>query len=206
MRIPVIISSPGLLTQYMWNPWGQNFACGNYDYRYFLFGLKMTIIVILRSLTHTPTHTLALALTLTLQDDVNLLSKGKGFSKGKCLESKFILIILATKKYYFVPCVDLLLEKYRVEFRVNLTWGFTLTGAYSNVLFPGLSLRVGGRGFSPVYYERGPGYFHRKIEEKWNQKKSLAVWFPTSCCIYPETWNLSDIHVLLPRFSLFFWN
>ena len=61
---------------------GTNFACGNYDYRYFLFGLKMTIIVILRSLTHTPTHTLALALTLTLQDDINLLSKGKGFSKG----------------------------------------------------------------------------------------------------------------------------
>ena len=129
----------------------------------------LTIIVILRSLTHTPTHTLALALTLTLQDDVNLLSK------GKCLESKFILFILATKKYYFVPCVDLLLEKYRVEFRVNLTWGYTLTGAYSNVLLPGLSLRVGGRGFSPDYYERGPGYFHRKIEEKWNQKKSLAV-------------------------------
>ena len=130
---------------------GTNFACGNYNYRYFLFGLKvtitglLTIIVILRSLTHIPTHTLALALTLTLtlQEDINLLSK------GKCLESKFILFILATKKYYFVPCVDLLLEKYRVEFRVNLTWGFTLTGAYSNVLLPGLSLRVEGRGFSP---------------------------------------------------------
>ena len=82
---------------------GTTFDCGCYDYRYFLFGLKMTIIIILRSLTHTPTHTLALALTLTLQDDINLLSKGKGFSKGKCLESKFILFILATKKYYFVP-------------------------------------------------------------------------------------------------------
>ena len=34
---------------------GTNFAGGNnYDYRYFLFGLKMTIIVILRSLTYTP--------------------------------------------------------------------------------------------------------------------------------------------------------
>ena len=162
---------------------GTNFACGNYNYRYFLFGLKvtitglLTIIVILRSLTHIPTNTLALALTLTLtlQEDINLLSKGKGFSKGKCLESKFIVIILATKKYYFVPCVDLLLEKYRVEFSVNLTWGFTLTGAYSNVLLPGLSLRAGDRGFSPDYYERGPGYFHRKIEEKLNQKKSLAV-------------------------------
>ena len=84
----------------------------------------------------------------------------------KYLESKFILIILATKKYYFVPCVDLLLEKYRVEFRVSLTWGFTLTGAYSNVLLLGLSLRSGGWGFSLDYYERGPGYFHRKKEEK----------------------------------------
>ena len=74
---------------------GTNFACGNYDYGYFLSGLKMTIIVILRSLTHTPTHTLALALTLTLQYDIHLLSKGKGFSKSKCLESKFILFILA---------------------------------------------------------------------------------------------------------------
>ena len=101
---------------------GTNFAYGNYNYRYFLFGLKvtitglLTIIVILRSLTHIPTHTLALALTLalTLQEDINLLSK------GKCLESKFILFILATKKYYFVPCVDLLLEKYRVEFNMGV--------------------------------------------------------------------------------------
>ena len=53
---------------------------------------------------------------ITLQDDINLLSKGKGFSRGKCLDRKFILFILATKKYYFVLCVDLLLEKYRVEF------------------------------------------------------------------------------------------
>ena len=178
---------------------GTNFACGNYDYRYFLFGLKMTIIVILRSLTHTPTHTLALALalTLTLQDDINLLSKGKGFSKGKCLESKFILFSLALPHAWTFCWKNI---------ESNLTWGFTLTGAYSNVLLPGLSLRVGGRGFSLDYYERGPGYFPMKIEEKWNQKKSLAVWFPNSCCIYPETWNLSDINVLLPRFSLFFWN
>ena len=49
----------------------------------------MTIIVILRSLTHTPTHTLAQ--TLTLQEDINLLSKGKGH------ESKFILYL---PKYY----------------------------------------------------------------------------------------------------------
>ena len=142
---------------------GTTFASGNYDYRYFLFGLKMTIIVILRSLTHTQTHTLALTLTLTLQEDINLLSKGKGFSKGKCLESKFILFILAAKKYYFVPCVDLLLEKYRVEFNmgVYIDWCILKSPVTSR-----LSLRVGGRGFSPDYYERGPGYFHREIEEK----------------------------------------
>ena len=127
-----------------------NFAYGNYDYRYFLFGLKMTIIVILRSLTHTPTHTLALALTLTLQDDINLLSKGKGFSKSKCLESKFILFILALP-HAWTFCWK--------NTESNLTQGFTLTGAYSNVLFPGLSLRVGGRVFSPNYYVRTPASF-----------------------------------------------
>ena len=43
----------------------------------------MTILAILRALTHNPTHTLALnlnvslALTLTLQEDIILLSKGK---------------------------------------------------------------------------------------------------------------------------------
>ena len=134
---------------------GTNFACCNYDYRYFLFGLKMTIIVILRSLTHTPTHTLALALTLTLQDDVNLLSKGKGFSNGKCLESKFILFILATKKYYFVPCVDLLLEKYRVEFnmRVYIDWCILKRPVTRAVI------KSWGRGFSPDYYVRVPATF-----------------------------------------------
>ena len=162
MRIPVIILSPGLLAQYLWNPWGQNFACGNYDYRYFLFGLKMTIIVILRSLTHTPTHTLALALTLTLQDDINLLSKGKGFSKGKCVESKFILFILATKKYYFVQCVDLLLEKYRVEFnmRVDTDWCILKRPVTRAVI------KSWGPGIFPRLLCTCSGYFHRKIEEK----------------------------------------
>ena len=104
---------------------GTTFASGNYDYRYFLFGLKMTIIVILRSLTLTPTHTLALA--LTLQDDINLLSKGKGFSKGKCLESKFTLFILALS-HAWTFCWK--------NTESNLTWGFTLTGAYSKALLP----------------------------------------------------------------------
>ena len=41
----------------------------------------------------------------------------------------------------------------------------------------------GGGVISFSYYERGPGYFHWKIEEKQNQKKFLPVWFPLSCCI-----------------------
>ena len=39
----------------------------------------------------------------------------------------------------------------------------------------GLSLRGGGRGFPTAKMNMAPGYFHRKIEEKYNQKKSLAV-------------------------------
>ena len=39
----------------------------------------------------------------------------------------------------------------------------------------GLSLRAGGRGFSPATKRVAPGYFYWKIEEKYNQKKSLAV-------------------------------
>ena len=39
----------------------------------------------------------------------------------------------------------------------------------------GLSLRAGGRGFSPATKTVVPGYFYWKIEEKQNQKKSLAV-------------------------------
>ena len=38
-----------------------------------------------------------------------------------------------------------------------------------------LYLRHRGLGIFPSYYECGPGYFHWKIEEKQNQKKSLAV-------------------------------
>ena len=50
-------------------------------------------------------------------------------------------------------------------------------------------------GISPSYHECALGYFHWKIEEKWNQNKSLAVWFPAyymSCYIYPVSCNLSD--------------
>ena len=59
--------------------------------------------------------------------------------------------------------MNLLLEKYRVEFNmgVYIDWCILKSPVTSR-----LSLRVGGRGFSPDYYERGPGYFHREIEEK----------------------------------------
>ena len=42
-----------------------------------------------------------------------------------------------------------------------------------------LSLRDGGRGFPLATMNVAPSYFLSKIEEKWNQKKSLAVLFPT---------------------------
>ena len=38
-----------------------------------------------------------------------------------------------------------------------------------------LLLRAGGRGFSPATKRVTPGYFYWKMEEKENQKKSLAV-------------------------------
>ena len=34
-----------------------------------------------------------------------------------------------------------------------------------NVIGAGLSLRAGGRGFSPATKRVAPSYFHRKIEE-----------------------------------------
>ena len=40
-------------------------------------------------------------------------------------------------------------------------------------------------GISPSYHECAPGYFHWKIEEKWNQNKSLAVWFPAYLLYLP---------------------
>jgi len=44
-----------------------------------------------------------------------------------------------------------------------------------NIIHPGLSLRSGGRGFPPATMNMAPGYFQRKIKEKENQKKPLAV-------------------------------
>ena len=49
----------------------------------------------------------------------------------------------------------------------------------------GLSLRAGGWGFPPTDMNVVPGYSHWKIEEKFNQKKSLAVWFPAYLLYFP---------------------
>ena len=38
--------------------------------------------------------------------------------------------------------------------------------SYKFPMFAGLSLKGGGRGFSPVAMNVAPGYFRRKIEEK----------------------------------------
>ena len=55
-------------------------------------------------------------------------------------------------------------------------WTITEIRRQSNsVLTSGLSLRAGGRGFSPATKRVAPGYFYWKTEEKYNQKKSLAV-------------------------------
>ena len=58
----------------------------------------------------------------------------------------------------------------------------------SNVSFAGLSLRGGGRGFSQATTNLAPGYFHRKIEEKQDQKKSLAGLIPRLLVVF--TWQL----------------
>ena len=44
-----------------------------------------------------------------------------------------------------------------------------------------------GPGFPPATMNVAPGYLQRKIEEKWNQKKSLAVLFPVYLLYLPGT-------------------
>ena len=43
-----------------------------------------------------------------------------------------------------------------------------------------------GQGFCPAIMNGAPSFFHRKIEEKRNQKKSLAVWFPAYVLYLPS--------------------
>ena len=42
-------------------------------------------------------------------------------------------------------------------------------------LYPGLSLRSGGLGFSPAAMSVAPSYFYWKTEENENQTKFLTV-------------------------------
>ena len=51
---------------------------------------------------------------------------------------------------------------------------------------PGMSLRGGDRGFPPATMNVAPGYFQKNIEEKQNQKKPLAAWFPTNLLYLPS--------------------
>ena len=54
------------------------------------------------------------------------------------------------------------------------------------VMLAGLSLRGRDRGFPPVTINVAPSYFHRKSGEKYNQKKFLAVLFPTYLLYLPS--------------------
>ena len=77
------------------------------------------------------------------------------------------------------------------------------SGALQNVwclvrLHSGLSLRDGGRGFPPAIINMAPSYFQRKIKQKSNQKKPLAVWFPTHLLYLPC--NLKNLVTTLLHF------
>ena len=50
------------------------------------------------------------------------------------------------------------------------------------LVYPGLLLRGRETGICP---SEALAYFQRKMEEKLNQKKPLAVSLLTTCCIYP---------------------
>ena len=73
---------------------------------------------------------------------------------------------------------------------------------------PVLSLGGEGWGFPQatncMNVHVAPGFFHRKIEEKWNEKKSLAALFPTYLSYLPGNLkSYSDIPVLLSIFYHF---
>ena len=70
-------------------------------------------------------------------------------------------------------------------FAGNISFWKCLCTAISIKVVTGLSLRAGGRGFSLAIKRMVPGYFYWKIEEKYNQKKSLAIWFPAYLLYLP---------------------
>ena len=59
------------------------------------------------------------------------------------------------------------------------------------ILIPRAVIKRGGWGFPQATMNVTPSYFYWKIEEKQNQKKPLAVWFPTYLLYLPsnlESW------------------
>ena len=49
---------------------------------------------------------------------------------------------------------------------------------------PGLSLRAGGRGFSPAIKRVAPGYFYWKIEEKPKPKEIPSCLIPRLLVVF----------------------
>ena len=78
----------------------------------------------------------------------------------------------------------------------NIDQGFRLLAVFSwnfIIIFQDYDqgcIKSQGPGFSP-------GYFCWKIEEKKNQKKSLAVWFPPTRCIYQQLEILVTIRMMI---------
>ena len=62
-----------------------------------------------------------------------------------------------------------------INFLMVLEINFVYPIGHFEVMLARLSLRGRDRGFPPVTINVAPSYFHRKIGEKYNQKKFLAV-------------------------------
>ena len=86
-------------------------------------------------------------------------------------------IYLHTAKF---NCSHFPRKRLRQLIEMNLWyWGLPLIPTYT---FRAVTKRHGPRATKNV----APSYFDRKTEEKQNQKKSLAVWFPTCFLYLPE--------------------
>ena len=66
---------------------------------------------------------------------------------------------------------------YRVRVTIVATLRYTVSRRGSRTILTGVVIKSRGPGIFP-------GYFYWKIEEKWNQKKSLAVWFPRLLVVF----------------------
>ena len=73
-----------------------------------------------------------------------------------------------------------------INFLMVLEINFVYPIGHFEIMLAGLSLRGRDRGFPPVTINMAPSYFHRKSGEKYNQKKFLAVWFPTYLLYLPS--------------------